>query len=205
MKSWPASLITQLQAEAAHFVWYVELTLTTTWRFCDADFNLKYDGNTYQAESLKVTNIKLTPGLTVDRANIEVGDAAGTLRSVFFSEDVLNKPARLGMVALDSSFQVISAAACFVGFILTYGDITETTVPVILANELMLWRKKALRKSHAGCPWPFKGTECGYSGSGSCNQTYEQCVTLGNQANFGGERWLPAIAEQKLWWGRVPE
>ncbi len=37
-----------------------------------------------------------------------------------------------------------------------------------------------------------------------CDQTFDRCKELGNQRNFGGFRFIPAIAEKQIWWGRVP-
>lgn len=44
------------------------------------------------------------------------------------------------------------------------------------------------------CPLVFKGGECRYAGAdGSCTYTWEDCVSKGNQANFGGFRGLQTL------------
>jgi len=44
---------------------------------------------------------------------------------------------------------------------------------------------------------------CNYTGAEtSCDQSYDRCIELGNQANFGGFRWQPYLADKDLWWGR---
>jgi hypothetical protein len=49
----------------------------------------------------------------------------------------------------------------------------------------------------------YEITECGYIGAETwCDQSYERCATLMNTANFGGERFLPALMEKEIWWGR---
>jgi hypothetical protein len=51
----------------------------------------------------------------------------------------------------------------------------------------------------------YEVTECAYIGSETwCDQSYDRCLVLGNQLNFGGFRYLPACCEQELWWGKAP-
>lgn len=52
----------------------------------------------------------------------------------------------------------------------------------------------------------YKTTECSYIGAGTwCDQSYERCLALGNNANYGGMRFAPAMQEKQVWWGRIPE
>jgi hypothetical protein len=81
-------------------------------------------------------------------------------------------------------------------------------VSITVVNELILWNKKALRTSPSSCPWAFKqtGGECGYAGGETwCDQSWERCCALSNQLNFGGERFINAIMEKEIWWGRTPK
>jgi hypothetical protein len=51
----------------------------------------------------------------------------------------------------------------------------------------------------------YEVTECAYiGGSLWCDQSYERCVSLDNDENFGGFRFLPSLMEKDIWWGRVP-
>jgi hypothetical protein len=48
------------------------------------------------------------------------------------------------------------------------------------------------RTFETSCQFPFKGFECGYAGvETDCNRSIRRCVQLGNQAKFGGFRFLP--------------
>lgn len=48
------------------------------------------------------------------------------------------------------------------------------------------------RKYEALCPWPFKGVSCRYQGPGTaCDRTVTRCVSLANEANFGGFLGVP--------------
>jgi hypothetical protein len=49
----------------------------------------------------------------------------------------------------------------------------------------------------------FKDDYCGYGGAATfCNRSYRRCKDLGNEANFHGHRFLPAMMKKKLYWGR---
>jgi hypothetical protein len=81
----------------------------------------------------------------------------------------------------------------------------DSKVSISVVNEFARWNERTLRPQSSSCAWAFKqaGGECGYVGSGTwCDQSYERCKGLGNQLNFGGDRFLPAVVEKELWWGR---
>lgn len=102
-------------------------------------------------------------------------------------------------------FSIVASQSLFYGLISDW-NFEDDTVWIEVENELVFWAKKALRKSDSACPWEFKETECGYSGAHDwCNQSYERCQELSNTDNFGGDRFLPAIAEKDIWWGRSPK
>lgn len=49
--------------------------------------------------------------------------------------------------------------------------------------------------------WYSPGT-CRYSGPQTwCDKSWERCLELFNTLNFEGRRWIPALQEQKIWWG----
>lgn len=93
----------------------------------------------------------------------------------------------------------------FTGLLAGWDIEGDSTVNVEVVNEFVLWNKKTLRKHSASCPWSFRGTECGYGGSGLtiCDKTYDTCNSLGNGEHFGGFRFLPSIQEKETWWGVV--
>lgn len=83
-------------------------------------------------------------------------------------------------------------------------NLDEEEVSFTIASELVKWNQRTLSRHSASCRWKeFKGTECAYAGAEIwCDRTYTRCVALGNQANFGGFRWLPSIVNKQIWWGR---
>ena len=89
------------------------------------------------------------------------------------------------------------------GFISSWELSSDNQVRISIKNEAMLWAKKTLRIHSSSCPWVFKGTECGYSGTATwCDRNYARCGELLNTDNYGGFRFLPSIMEREIWWGR---
>ena len=89
------------------------------------------------------------------------------------------------------------------GFISSWELSSDNQVRISVKNEAMLWAKKTLRIHSSSCPWVFKGTECGYSGTATwCDRNYARCGELLNTDNYGGFRFLPSIMEKEIWWGR---
>jgi len=89
----------------------------------------------------------------------------------------------------------------FNGFV-TDWKLNERSAVINLANEFLLWRKKALRLPTPSCPWNFKGAECGYGAAEDwCDQSVERCKQLNNYDNFGGRRFITSIEDKKIWWG----
>ena len=89
------------------------------------------------------------------------------------------------------------------GFISSWELSSDNQVRISVKNEAMLWAKKTLRIHSSSCPWVFKGTECGYTGTATwCDRNYARCGELLNTDNYGGFRFLPSIMEREIWWGR---
>jgi len=84
-------------------------------------------------------------------------------------------------------------------------QLDEQRLSMEVTSILTRWSQKTIMRHPSSCRWKkFKGDECGYSGAATwCDRTYTRCVALGNTANFGGNRWLPAIMDKELWWGRT--
>jgi len=59
--------------------------------------------------------------------------------------------------------------------------------PVFNTNA-QLPRRKFMKES---CNWKFKSAQCGYSGSGECDYTFNKCRELGNTMRFGGFPGIP--------------
>jgi hypothetical protein len=144
----------------------------------------------------------------VDNVSITMSNADNVFSGILLNEDCRNKPVVISFgirrkPAGQPEEEIVETL--FRGLLAGWGPLTEKKAPIKVANEFILWNKKTLRKHAASCPWAFRGEECGYAGSvkSVCDKSYDTCLLLGNEARFGGFRFLPVIAEQELWWGRT--
>jgi len=202
MKVFSAEILAELLKEVATIFWYVEFQFLNTYRYTNADIKQYRDGNLYTSENFKIGEINQSVSFSIDSVTLEFLNANLGMSSILLSEDVANKPAIIGFCTVDSNYQIIDSYDFLTGFV-TEWKIREKKAEIVVGNEFMLWNKKTLRKSAPSCPWVFKGAECGYSGVGMwCDQSYTRCVALSNTINFGGERFVQAIEDRKIYWGR---
>ena len=109
---------------------------------------------------------------------------------------------------ISTSFKLTTPAeiVLFEGILDSWG-ISEDKLNLTVTNILSRWAQRTLSTHSSSCRWKqFKGEECGYVGAATwCDRTYARCLALGNEANFGGFKWLPSIVDKEIWWGRIPE
>lgn len=205
MKTISTAINAQLEAEQFQYFYTVELRLTgTTLYYTDCDRPVHYNNIRYYPAPLGFADIAYAAALSVDQVTVEMGNADLTLSAYLLGEDARNKTIIISFGVMDSTGTVVGLTGLFRGIIGEW-DLTEDRATIRALNELVLWRKRPLRSASATCPWVFKGTECAYAGAGSwCDQSYSRCAGLNNQAHFGGFRFLPALMEKQVWWGRVP-
>jgi hypothetical protein len=205
MKNYDANLAAELRKEIFRFFFTVELQFSTTYKLTDSDVKIVHGANVYTPWTFRFSSINYSSALSVDNMTIEFGNADLTMSALLLNEDVRNKVAIVSMGAVNANGIVISVDVLFRGFIGDW-DIKEDSVVLTIVNELVLWQKKAIRTASATCPWNFKQLECAYAGEQVwCDQSYERCAALGNTINFGGHRFLPAMSERQIWWGKVPK
>jgi hypothetical protein len=205
MKSFDASIVAQLEGEIARIFLLVELSLGSgTLRYTEADIDLTAGGQRYLSRAFSVGDISQTSNLEVDSLEVTFAAVDQAMVQAVLSQDVRGATAILSMVCLDPNYQVLGVEELFRGAIDDW-DLDEQELRLTVLSELFMWSKKTLRKCQASCPWEFAGTECAYAGDETwCDQSYARCVALENTAQFGGFRFMPAIMEADVWWGRVP-
>lgn len=188
----------------------------------------------YDSANLTFDKVDTSGTMGVDTVKLTVNNATLSMGAIVLSEDILGRRAKISFVCINDRtgfnyiltenedslltentielglnftdlFEIIAREDLFYGLISNWG-FTEGKVDIELKNELILWRKEALRLCQSSCRWEFKGTECGYTGEQDwCDQSYERCGSLGRTDYFGGFRFLPAIEEKDIWWGRSPD
>lgn len=239
MKTFDPGIINELAKEGFKFFLLIAMELVSdTYRYTDADIDLWYGGNKYDARDFTFDKVDTSGTMGVDSVSVTYSNADLAMGAIVLSEDILGKPFTLSFICVAEGefvlsekafgillegglingehlllepeqifgpYTIISSESLFYGLISDW-EIKDNSVQLEIENELIFWSKKTLRKADSGCPWEFKATECGYSGDQDwCNQSYERCEELVNTDNFGGDRFLPAIAEKEIWWGRSPK
>jgi hypothetical protein len=229
MKNFDAELAAELQKDILSMFFMIEFVLTSgTYRYNDIDIDIYDDsGNKFTSRSFSFDNLAGSSSLSVDNLDVDIDDTDQAFSALVLGEDVRNKEVilYLGVVAnqnvtgttWDTGTVWDTGTAWMPGYTQKKIITQELSRYIIggwelngdngcritLTNELILWNKKTLRVQSASCQWLFKGTECTYAGAETwCDQSYERCKNLGNQINFPGHRFLPALMEREIWWGR---
>lgn len=205
MKTISTAINAQLEAEQFVYFYTVELRLSAiTLYYTDADRPVHYSDIRYTPAPLSFADIAYAAALSVDQVTVEFGNASLALSAYLLGEDARNRTIIISQGVMNAAGTVLGLTNLFQGIVGEW-ELTEDRATIRALNELVLWRKRPLRTASATCPWVFKGTECGYAGAGAwCDQSFSRCAELVNQVNFGGFRFLPALMEKQVWWGRVP-
>jgi len=199
------AFLASLQNESARVVALVDFGFATPYRVTNLDIDYWYGGQQYLAREVSIGVIVSTSGLSVDRVEIKVANPSRELSAILLGADQRGKLVTIRVAAIDDDGQLIGSGEAFAGLLSNY-EIFDDRADLKCVNFLVMWKKKAMRKAQSSCPWPFRGSECGFAGSEDwCNQTYDRCAALGNTDNFGGNRFLDYLAEARIWWGRVQE
>lgn len=204
MRNFDPDMMAEFMKEVVEAFCLLEFQFTDTYRYCDRDVSVFVDGVRFYPIGFSFDKISLSSNMSVDSVNMTIDDVNGTFKGIILNEDVRNKTAiiKIGVRLTDGS-EIVEDL--FTGIVASWDIEGESSVKVEIANEFILWSKKSIRKHPASCPWVFKGTECNYGGTAItlCDKSYDTCLSIGNEDNFGGFRFLPVIAEQELYWGRT--
>ena len=195
--------------EEGKMFWFVEFQFDTYINYTDADIDLWITtvsgGSNTKFDSIpfSVGNVNYTAKASVDKLVIDVQNVDLIMSATLLNEDVMNKWGIVYIAFFDENNVLINyPIEVFRGLVSTW-KLSEQKASITLVNEFIFWNKKVLRKHQDTCRWAFKGTECGYSGAETwCDNEYSRCLTLNNEDNFGGFRWLPDLSEKQIYWGR---
>lgn len=203
MRNFIPGITDAIQKESFTYFFLLDLELdSVTYRLTDADVPIFHGGERYIPTAFQFVDIASSSHLAVENIEIEIDDTELGLLAVVLGEDVRNKWFILSFAVLDES--VVHTQELMRGFIGGWEAYDDSILRITITNELVLWDKRPLRVQQSSCPWVFRGPECGYSGAGlRCDQTYEQCKAHENTDNFGGYRFLNAMMEREIWWGRT--
>ncbi|MDO9593101.1 MAG: hypothetical protein Q7I98_07985 [Erysipelotrichaceae bacterium] len=209
----------------------IELQFASTYYYTDRDVSIFYGGHKYEPLAFKPGSLVYAANMSVDRVTIDVDNVSLWLSAILLGEDVRNKTSILSFGCMGENvvqwdedvvwsseadtakwyqnyYSIIGIVELFRGFIGDW-ELSEIKAKITQVNELIFWKKKTLRICQATCPWVFVNDgsgDCKYNGVETwCDQSYNRCFALGNNLNFGGFRFLPAVSEKQIWWGRLPD
>lgn len=203
MRNIDVDIAAELAKESFRYFFLLELQLTATYRFNDIDIPIYHGGELFACRSFSFDQLAGSANLSVESLDIEIDDTDQVISALVLGEDVRNKIAILYFGVMTDTPVQIHIQEFMRGIIGGWDIYGDSNVKINVTNEMILWNKKSLRPQSSSCPWTFKGTECAYAGAETwCDQSYARCVDLVNTAQFGGERFLPAITEREVWWGR---
>ncbi len=208
MRSVNAEIVEQLESGAIKPYLLLSIEIgAETYRLTTCMVPIALDGALYQPRSFEVQNIRYSTGQVVDKANIRLDNLDDYFTAPFVGGDPQGSSVVLSLVVLDDNNQPVGddSTALFYGeiddWVLEDGELNFGMV-----NAYARWPKKKTARHPSSCRWrSFKDDDCKYTGADTtCGRTYSDCQAKGNEANYGGFRWLPSIENKEVWWGKRP-
>ena len=202
MRDFDNSHLARISVEEATVFWLVDLEIASgsNQYFSTLDIDTLYDGNLYRSFDFRVNAISYSLSMAVDKVRLDFANVNMEMAAILLNNSIKKRPCIIYLGAMDGMTPLVEAV--FYGIVSEW-NMDEKIADVQIVNEFVFWNKKSLRLPSDLCQWPFKSSECGYSGAETiCNGTYTRCQALGNTAQFGGDRFLPALEEKEIWWGK---
>lgn len=163
------------------------------------DTKLLYDSEIYQPRGSLVEEISYSMGKNVNETPLKIDDVDQSIYASLGEHGNENSFVTIWAAIVNDKNLIVSTVQIFKGTI----DYWNTEVGVVNLYGITKFRDFAnftTSKFSASCRWKkFKGTECQYTGTVTeCDRTYDTCVGLGNEDNFGGFPFLPDMVRRKI-------
>ena len=205
MRTIPAGILTEIaKSNWTEFTGVVLTIDSTDSLYTDADTAVVIDGDRYEPRGFEFQPISYSKANIVSRASLRMENVDEIFTGLFVGSTVQGSDVSVNKIILPDDLTPLSVTI-FEGTIDDW-HLDESTVDISIASVLQRWSQKTLSNYSPSCRWKvFKGTECAYAGAATtCDRSDQRCVDLGNQANFGGFRWIPSIQDKPIWWGQKP-
>lgn len=204
----PAVIAAQREEELRGF-FMVRLSLSgAECLYTDCDVPLSGPGGLYQPRAMEADEVLYAATEIVDSTRLVLDNIDKALTPLFLGGQVQGEPAFIYRAVLGSDLAHVtgSPVELFRGEVNSWVWLPDR-IELELASILVRWKQRTLARQSGLCRWrKFKGAECGYSGGADwCDRSYDRCVALGNQDNFGGFRFVKSLVDRKIWWGRSPQ
>lgn len=206
MRSIDAGVLAELEAkELRPFVLLHMNVDGTDYRHTDCDVPIVYGGNRYEPYPFAIEQARYSMADIVDSITIDIDTLDRTYVAAFVGGTPQGSDVVVYGVVLDASYDIIGTATTLFQGEIDSWSLDEKRLTISVTSEMVQWTEKTLNIHSSNCRWQeFKGTECGYAGAATwCDRTYTRCSTLANTDNFGGFRFLAALTDKTIWWGRA--
>lgn len=184
-----------------------------TQRYTDCDRDITWNGFIYESFPIALGDIKYSATGMIDRVTLGVANVKRTFSALMLSQQFRGRQLIVRRTTFDATgYTITSPFEAFNGLMDEVSGAEQAdaaSVQITAANELVYWQMPVPGRAYqVGCEWAakgrFKGVECRFAGVGAtCDGTWTQCKTYGNQAHFGGFRHLPMIENTPLYWGKA--
>ncbi len=210
MRTLPPDLTTELEKSYSSIQQLIKIKFTSgTIRLTDADIKILYDDNTgdgaqwWYSRGLTLDPAQYSTSPKIDSISFEIDNVDRTFSAIILTEETRGRECIVYRVALDNNMHVIGdAVICFAGF-LDAIEFDGKKARFDVFNHFIKWEMQTPRRIHqALCGWTYGGARCQEAGTTWCDHSWDRCVALSNSINFGGFRWISALKDKDIWWGR---
>ena len=205
MRSLETNFETAIENYNQHLVILVDLEFTSTYRYCNADIDVWYDGNKYTARGLETSSSMFNINMQIDKMSISLDNSDLVLTAIIENQEIRSKQVIIRAASLNDLGKVTAQEVIFLG-IIDSANYNNEKATFSVFNIFAFWQRKVPRRKYSPkCQWEFKdAVNCKYSGAQTwCDKTYSRCAALFNQVNFGGFRWISCLIDKDIWWGRT--
>ena len=207
MRTLPPDLTTELEKSYSSLQQLVKMSFTGgIVRLTDADIKVFYDGEWWYSRGLKLDPAQYSTSPKVDSISFDVDNVDRTFSGIIMTEETRGRECIVYRAALDNNMHVIGdAIPLFVGFLDAIEfDEKSKSAHFDVFNHFIKWEMKSPKNTHQSlCRHTYGGVRCGEVGTTWCDHTWNRCVALGNSLNFRGFRWISALRDKDIWWGRT--
>ncbi len=185
-------LIKPVVAEQA-WLWACRIAIpsSSTVNYVGNTENIVYDGTTHSKMNLEVGMQQLISDGSIPTVTLKVTSINNTLYDLIQeTEGAVGSDVKL--IKINSDYIDSSVSALEVDYELLSSQADEEWMYFTLGIPNPMNQRFPLRDySSSICPWAtpylFKSVRCGYAGADTgCTGTLEDCITKGNQTNWGG-------------------
>lgn len=174
--------------------------------FTDFNITINYYGDPCTPRALDLGAITTSDGSPLDGTTIKVGNADNAMSAIILNNELKNALVKIEEAYLDENLAIVGQELIFWGKVDGRPGFDEQWADITVAALYNPWTQRfPRRRLSKNCGFYFKDTDCGYSGSGSCKKTWENCTALSNTARNGGFRFMPAKGTKFTWGSQIVE